>query len=341
MAYGELKVDSITFTNGGTDTTVSVSGLVQNPTFSGNITVTGTISGDVVLGGTTVSGATVTGNAGQFTTLTGATAGFTTVTGTTVTGTTANFVSGVFNGVYGETDTNTNIQFPGSDVIIFNEGGSEAARIDSNGRLLVGTSTVTALGTTNYGINQFSAGNVTNQGILLENGVAGGGHPRLAFVKHRAGTSGGTASVNDGDSLGGNYYYGGDGTSHIPAASIVAIVDGTPGINDMPCRLVFSVTANSSALPTEALRISNDRSITISDGGNVVLGTTTGTKIGTATSQKIGFYDATPVVQPTTGVAEAAFVQNSGGTAVNVNSTFGGYTIQQVVEALQTLGLLA
>jgi hypothetical protein len=104
---------------------------------------------------------------------------------------------------------------------------------------------------------------------------------------------------------------------------------------------VFSVTADGSASPTEALRISSNRAITVSDGGNVVLGTTTGTKIGTATSQKIGFYNATPVVQPTTGVAEAAFVENSGGTAVNVDSTFGGYTIQQVVQALQTLGLLA
>jgi hypothetical protein len=45
------------------------------------------------------------------------------------------------DGVYAETDTNTSIQFPGSDVITFNEGGSEAARIDSSGRLLVGTST--------------------------------------------------------------------------------------------------------------------------------------------------------------------------------------------------------
>jgi hypothetical protein len=79
----------------------------------------------------------------------------------------------------------------------------------------------------------------------------------------------------------------------------------------------------------------------LADAGNITVGTTTGTKIGTATSQKIGFYNATPVVQPTTGVAEAAFVENSGGTAVNVDSTFGGYTIQQVVQALQTLGLLA
>lgn len=45
--------------------------------------------------------------------------------------------------------------------------------------------------------------------------------------------------------------------------------------------------------------------------------------------------------QQTTGVAEAAFVENSGGTAVNVDSTFGGYTLQQVVQALQNHGLLA
>ena len=41
-----------------------------------------------------------------------------------------------------------------------------------------------------------------------------------------------------------------------------------------------------------------------------------------------------------TSVSEAAFVENSGGTAVNVDSTFGGYTLQQVVQALQEQGLL-
>jgi hypothetical protein len=42
------------------------------------------------------------------------------------------------NGIYGQADTNTSIQFPGSDVITFNEGGSEVMRIDSSGNLLVG-----------------------------------------------------------------------------------------------------------------------------------------------------------------------------------------------------------
>jgi hypothetical protein len=66
MAYGEIKVDTVTFTDAGIDKSVSISGLVQNPTFSGNITVTGTISGNTVQG-QTVSGATVTGGAAAFT----------------------------------------------------------------------------------------------------------------------------------------------------------------------------------------------------------------------------------------------------------------------------------
>ena len=41
------------------------------------------------------------------------------------------------------------------------------------------------------------------------------------------------------------------------------------------------------------------------------------------------------------GTAEAAFVENIGGTAVNDDSTFGGYTLQQIAQALQEQGLLA
>ena len=44
--------------------------------------------------------------------------------------------------------------------------------------------------------------------------------------------------------------------------------------------------------------IQADGGLTLADATNVVLGTTTGTKIGTATSQKLGFYNATPLIQP-------------------------------------------
>jgi len=79
--------------------------------------------------------------------------------------------------------------------------------------------------------------------------------------------------------------------------------------------------------------------INYTDGGNFVIGTTTGTKIGTATSQKIGFWNATPIVQPTTGVAAATRV-GGGGTTVTDTDTFDGYTIAQLVKALRNMGAL-
>lgn len=74
---------------------------------------------------------------------------------------------------------------------------------------------------------------------------------------------------------------------------------------------------------------------------NIATDTTTGMKIGTGTTQKIGVWNATPIVQPTTSVTEATFVENAGGVAVNDDSTFDGYTLGQVVKALRNIGLLA
>ena len=54
---------------------------------------------------------------------------------------------------------------------------------------------------------------------------------------------------------------------------------------------------------------------------------------------KFGAYGKTPIVIPTTSITEATFTANSG-TAVNDNSTFGGYTLQQITKALQNLGLI-
>ena len=78
----------------------------------------------------------------------------------------------------------------------------------------------------------------------------------------------------------------------------------------------------------------------LADAGDITVGTTTGTKIGTATTQKLGFWDKTPVVQPTTGISGATFVADSGGS-IHPTSTFDGYTIAQVVAALRQLGILA
>jgi len=62
---------------------------------------------------------------------------------------------------------------------------------------------------------------------------------------------------------------------------------------------------NNGSGSTGDVVIGNTRgNLQLADARNVIVGTTTGTKIGTATTQKLGFYNATPVVQPT-AVADA------------------------------------
>jgi hypothetical protein len=81
--------------------------------------------------------------------------------------------------------------------------------------------------------------------------------------------------------------------------------------------------------------------LAFSDALNLVVGTGTGTKIGTTTSQKIAFWNKTPIVQPTTAITGAAFVQVNTTTLVSTASTFGGYTLDKVVAALINTGILA
>lgn len=104
--------------------------------------------------------------------------------------------------------------------------------------------------------------------------------------------------------------------------------------------LLMELGTTDIGVYTARFTVSKAGNVTLADGGNLAVGLSTGTKIGTATSQKIGFWNVTPIIQPTTSVAAATFVANAG-TAVNDASTFDGYTISKVVKALRNLGLLA
>jgi hypothetical protein len=78
--------------------------------------------------------------------------------------------------------------------------------------------------------------------------------------------------VASGDELGQITFNGSDGTNMLQGAAIVAAVDGTPGANDMPGRLVFSTTGDGANSPTERMRIAS--------GGYVLVGTTNGDPCG-------------------------------------------------------------
>jgi hypothetical protein len=70
-----------------------------------------------------------------------------------------------------------------------------------------------------------------------------------------------TASPASGDAVGSLIFNTNGCTSSNAAAAITAQVDGTPGANDMPGRLVFSTTADGASSPTERMRISQNGSV--------------------------------------------------------------------------------
>jgi hypothetical protein len=75
-----------------------------------------------------------------------------------------------------------------------------------------------------------------------------------------------TISVN-GDGAGSYVFQAYDGTAYVATASMTSSVDGTPGLNDMPGRLMFSTTADGGQNVTERMRIDST--------GRVGIGTTT------------------------------------------------------------------
>jgi len=117
--------------------------------------------------------------------------------------------------------------------------------VDASGRVVIGnTSVITGSSLENHGLTdnfKFSV-NAVGQSVR--------------FFKSRGTPSAPwTTPVVSGDNLGVLDFYGADGTTVILGARITATVDGTPGANDMPGRLVFSTTADGASSPTERMRI--------------------------------------------------------------------------------------
>lgn len=79
--------------------------------------------------------------------------------------------------------------------------------------------------------------------------------------------------------------------------------------------------ASANVLQTDDSFTVAGPALTLADATNIVVATGTGTKIGTATSQKLGFFNATPVVQPTASTALVTALQNLGLVA---SGTFSG-----------------
>jgi hypothetical protein len=299
--------DTGQFTSG---TFVSLTGTTITGTTINAVTVSSTTGTFTSLTGTTITGTTINGvtvaaTTGSFTSLTGTTTSGTTanfvsgvfttqVSGTTVTGTTSNFTSGNFATLSGATatftsgiiasgtaaapslavlaDLDTGLFSPGANQVAVATNGTQRLLIDSSGRLLIGTSTSTDYygGTAKSYITDQGGANLPLALETFRNDEAGA---YLILGHSRSGTAGNYTILQSNDGLGLISFNGSDGTDLVSVgATIKAEVDGTPGANDMPGRLVFSTTADGASSPTERLRIDSS--------GRLLVGTSTARSSG-------------------------------------------------------------
>ena len=167
-------------------------------------------------------------------------------------------------------DTNTAIRFPAADTIAAETAGSERARVDSSGRLLVGHSSARPVAGNTNRIFQIENGTSDIAGVSIVRNAASSGGPFISFGKSRSNSVGSNTIVNSGDILGTISFAGADGTNlESRGADIFAQVDGTPGVDDMPGRLIFSTTPDGSVSPSERMRIDSSGNTHFGSGGSL------------------------------------------------------------------------
>jgi hypothetical protein len=197
---------------------------------------------------------------------------------------------------------------------------SERVRLDASGRLLVGTSTARS--------DFFNAGTVApvfqvqgtgNNRIVSVTAVDTGSQSGASLILAKSRSTGNTI-VQSGDFLGSISFQGSDGVELVAGATIAAVVDGTPGSNDLPTRLTFSVTADGGSSPTERMRIGQNGGInTYTDSANYFAVRNNGTSsVGNAF---IVYKGATSVTNGT-----VCMVIRQDGDLENLNNAYGAYS---------------
>jgi len=183
---------------------------------------------------------------------------YTNYTTLTINGTTGGQIDFESNGTkYGGIYTQTNEfhvrnkQASGSGFLAFHTTNSgtcaERLRIDSSGRLLVGTST--------------PANASTTAKIQMVDGSSAG------LILGRD-----DGSVSTDDTLGYILFMGNDGGNFENCARIRARADGTHASGDKPSYLEFSTTADGASSPTERLRITSAGLVRVPDNGKFTAG---------------------------------------------------------------------
>jgi hypothetical protein len=200
-------------------------------------------------------------------------------------------ITGLFRA---QTDTNASV-----GLRVQNQSGTTLFTIDGNSTAQF-PSTVVGIYTSP----------LSNFALTLRSQVAGGG---IIWMLNASGTNV-TQIQNDGSyrTSAGAYF----GLLSAPSGRVNIRGTGTTTANT----LLLEDSAG-----TDNVQFLDNGNIIYRDGSTWQLGATTGTKIGTATSQKIGFFNATPIVQPSGDILTA--LENLGlvnSPTISVSGSTGG-----------------
>ena len=246
--------------------------------------------------------------------------------------------------------TGTGLTAFGNNALLASTGAGNTAVGNGAGQSNVGGTNNTYLG---YSAGQngttavgsvfigYAAGQSSNAqyGVFIGQSASTTGGNGTVAIGYSAGAGTGTYNISIGQSAGFGMTIGGNNI-HIGYRTVASGI--TTGTNN-------TIIGGNSVVGA----VSNN--VAISDGaGNKVLwfnsvnamvsdlkiDTVTGIKIGTATTNKLAFWNATPIVQPTTATTPATVVSGTGGN-VKHDDTFDGYTVEKVVRALRNTGILA
>jgi hypothetical protein len=201
--------------------------------------------------------------------------------------------------IRGDTAGQLQIQAGTSGVMFRNyANNTEQARIDSSGRLLVGTSSSASVGSNApYSLLQVKGNSFSSSGpglINLQRGEA-------------------PTAITSGEEIGKIVFSANDGSEF---AIIETLADANAGSSDYPGRLVFSTTADGASSPTERMRISSDGRIDSFTSGQGFQSRST-SAAGTTNSLFEGRRSATSTTDGTT-----TFIVYSNGDVQNTNGSY-------------------
>jgi hypothetical protein len=240
-------------------------------------------------------------------------------------------------------DGSTGVEYKSVFRFVDTDNG-ERARIDSSGRLLVGTSSArsnvyyTTVATT-PAVQFESVANSYSNGLSLINYSASGYSPVLTLGLSASNTQGANTALSADFEMGAIQFAANDGSNFRTGASIVATNDQASSwaVGDCPTRLVFSTTADGASSPTERMRIKSAGGsahfATQSGAGSAVLEINASSGAGTTDYLLWATHSATTVFTGT--VALRAYTN---GNVQNINNSYGAISDVKFKENIVNAG---